>query len=135
MAKSQRGPGANKSNGGIGFSPLRARCQLAMLIMALANKEQSDVSFCPVRLHLEGLVFPSAQSEGEKLLADMKKAMQDMSAITTGSAKGHERSWARTWLSEMGIQEYDPTVLALFGLHWLNYYIMLSDIIDDFRPI
>lgn len=110
-------------------------CQLAMLIIALANKEQSDVSFCPVRLHLEGLVFPAAQCEGEKLLADMKKAMQDMSAITSGAAKGQELSWAQAWLSEMGIQETDPTMLALFGLYWMNYYIMLNDIIDDFLPI
>jgi len=43
--------------------------------------------------------------------------------------------WAMAWLREAGIIERNPARLALFSLMWMDNYIAINDILNDFNPI
>jgi hypothetical protein len=59
----------------------------------------------------------------------------DKDRTNSSSKAGKSMSWARNWLSSVGVEENNPVTLALFALKWMDYHIMVADFLKDFNPV
>jgi hypothetical protein len=106
--------------------------RIAIILLALVSEEQKNPKFSSVRNNFESKVFPpSIEQEGVQLLTEVKTAMRDFSDLLT---ERRELSWARAWLQDIGLDEANPAALAMLGLHWMDYYIMVVKTLRELRP-
>lgn len=108
--------------------------KVATILISLLSEEQENRKFLAVRESFEELVFVKNRSDGEPLLNPIKAAMKDLQIILFRKAEGHPSTWAREWFQEIGVEMTNPVDLSLFVLHWLGYYIMVTDSLKDFDP-
>src|SRR6266568_5660193 len=59
--------------------------KLGAVLLSLAREEQKDSRFSAVRAEFERRVFPPTPEQGAALLAEIKNAMQDLSALLFSS--------------------------------------------------
>ena len=106
--------------------------------------DQSEPDVLRVQEHFERLFFPPTPQEGFDILMDVRGAMKDLRELLTikdedrsdsSSKAGKSMLWARNWLACVGVDEYNPATLALFALNWMDYYIAITQSLQDFNPV
>ena len=118
--------------------------QFASVLMALIAMAQSKPEFLSVQEHFERLYFPPTPEQGYDVLLDVRSAMNDVGGLlivtdddvtNCDSKAGKSMFWARNWLSSVGIEEHNPVTLALFSWKWMDYYVMVNNLLKEFNPV
>jgi len=111
--------------------------QFAAVLIALIREERTNTRFLAVRDHLERCIFPPSLDQGKDLLTEVRAAMRDLGHLLDPGEERRrkEMSWARAWLQEIGVDETNPATLALFAIHWMEYFIMVTKSLREFSPV
>lgn len=108
--------------------------QFAVVLMALLGEEQSDPKFVPVRECLEVISFPASQNERMSFLSDVKTAVMDLDDLLHPNEKEKTTdpcSWASGWFENIGVNESNPAVLAVFASSWVRHYVAVVNALRD----
>jgi hypothetical protein len=109
--------------------------QYASVLIAVLGAEHRDKTFLPVRVHLERHFFPPSFAQGADLLDEVRSAMRDLGVLIQPEVPRRELSWARRWLSSVGIQEDNPATLAMFAHRWPAHFATVVEALRHFRPV
>lgn len=125
--------------------------QLAAVMMALKNEGKTNPRFLAVREKLENNAFTSSLEKRANSLAEIRKAEQDLSELIVCFAPPEQRkqilaniqpkgglppsqaSWARAWLLDIGVDEWNPITCTRIALEWMDYCIMVVDTLREFN--
>ena len=109
-------------------------CGIASVLLALAREEEGNPRFTAVRAELERRIFPVKPTRsGIVILDDVKRAMNDLSALLFPNGQPQEISWARNWLLDIGVDESNPVTLALLAMYWLDFHATASKALQSFE--
>lgn len=108
--------------------------QVAAIMMAIMSVAEKDKRFNKVKDALERLIFPPSPTPvALDLVSRLRIAMADLSRLLFPANPRNQFSWARAWLSDIGVEESNPVNLAIFATQCMDYFIGARKILDRFQ--
>jgi hypothetical protein len=102
--------------------------QLAAVMVCLLAREKHDGRFGEIRKSFEEkTIFPMLGSHGgEGMIVNFTQAMGELANLEKPVAEARPLSWARDWLSAIGVDIVNPVDLTLFVTLWQQklYYTL-----------
>jgi hypothetical protein len=105
--------------------------QYASTILAVLAAEKKNSLLAGVRKGLENRTAHHPNLKDEML----KHAMQDLGELLVPNVEHRPLTWARLWLEDVGILEYNPARLSEFALRWMDHFIAVGNGIKQFKIV
>ena len=111
--------------------------QYAAVLTALLTAEQQNPTFTQVRVHLEALFFPASPSApgARQSLAAVQAAMQELVTLSKPVEQAQPFTWARGWLEDVGVQEFNPAKLTMFVSAYMAHFESALNTLGQFEVV
>jgi len=104
----------------------------ALVLLNLVALEGTRSEIGLVTRAYERLFLPQTPTPaGLRILANVKEAMADLGRLMGGESAVGSMNWAESWLANMGVEQRNPVILALFARYWMDAQIMCARVLSE----
>ncbi len=107
--------------------------RLAMVLVAVVAEQSRTPGALRLQESIEHQVFGQRNVESERVLVEVNGAMSDVQRLLQSGAHKEELSWAMSWLSEIGVDRFNPADLLMVSAGWMIEYSCIVKSLRGFK--